>query len=264
MRFKNLENRVRPKEHIELLRPLLPDRYSPLQSNGNGIQSVYLTSVPEMLSEALIALIGPEAVAVQGAAREADQTMTAANADLEVWEHHIESELDRDTAIPTTEREALIIARRGHQQIVDADLSSYFDTVPHAELMKSVARRVVDGAMLHLIKMWLEAPVEETDERGNKHRTTAIGIKGGAPAGSADQPAAQQPVHAPFRAGVEDAGTRRRWKRISSTMPMTWSSAVALEPKRPWPNGGDDVEAEADGEPDQDAGSCVGRHSSYL
>jgi group II intron reverse transcriptase/maturase len=52
----------------------------------------------------------------------------------------------------------------GHGQIVDADLSSYFDSVPHAELMRSVARRVVDGAMLHLIKMWLEAPVEETDE----------------------------------------------------------------------------------------------------
>jgi hypothetical protein len=52
-RFKELENRVRPKDHIELLRSLLPDRYSPLQPNGNGIQSVYLTSVPEMLAEAL-------------------------------------------------------------------------------------------------------------------------------------------------------------------------------------------------------------------
>ena len=60
----------------------------------------------------------------------------------------------------------------GHGEIVDADLSSYFDTLPHAELLKSVARRVVDGAMLHLIKMWLEAPVEETDERGNKRRST--------------------------------------------------------------------------------------------
>jgi RNA-directed DNA polymerase len=60
----------------------------------------------------------------------------------------------------------------GHGEIVDADLSGYFDTLPHAELMKSVARRVVDGAMLHLIKMWLEAPVEETDERGKKHRST--------------------------------------------------------------------------------------------
>ena len=60
----------------------------------------------------------------------------------------------------------------GHGQIVDADLSGYFDSIPHAELLKSVARRVVDGAMLHLIKMWLEAPVEETDEHGKKHRST--------------------------------------------------------------------------------------------
>jgi group II intron reverse transcriptase/maturase len=60
----------------------------------------------------------------------------------------------------------------GHGQIVDADLSGYFDSIPHADLLKSVARRIVDGAMLHLIKMWLEAPVEETDEHGKKHRST--------------------------------------------------------------------------------------------
>ena len=53
----------------------------------------------------------------------------------------------------------------GHQEIVDADLSSYFDSIPHSELLQSVARRVVDGAMLHLIKMWLDAPVEETGAR---------------------------------------------------------------------------------------------------
>ncbi len=52
----------------------------------------------------------------------------------------------------------------GHGQIVDADLSGYYDSIPHADLMRSVARRIVDGAMLRLIKMWLEAPVEETDE----------------------------------------------------------------------------------------------------
>jgi group II intron reverse transcriptase/maturase len=60
----------------------------------------------------------------------------------------------------------------GHTEVVDADLSGYFDGIPHAELMKSVARRVSDKQVLHLIKMWLEAPVEETDERGRKQRTT--------------------------------------------------------------------------------------------
>jgi RNA-directed DNA polymerase len=56
--------------------------------------------------------------------------------------------------------------------VVDADLSGYFDSIPHGDLMKSVARRVSDRHMLHLIKMWLEAPVEETDDRGRKQRTT--------------------------------------------------------------------------------------------
>ena len=83
----------------------------------------------------------------------------------------------------------------GHGQIVDADLSSYFDSVPHAELMRSVARRVVDGAMLHLIKMWLEAPVEETDERGNKHRSTRNRDEGrGTPQGSPITPLTQKVI----------------------------------------------------------------------
>jgi group II intron reverse transcriptase/maturase len=60
----------------------------------------------------------------------------------------------------------------GHTQVVDADLSGYFDSIPHAELMKSVARRLSDRHLLALIKSWLEAPVEECDEQGRKVRTT--------------------------------------------------------------------------------------------
>jgi RNA-directed DNA polymerase len=60
----------------------------------------------------------------------------------------------------------------GHTEVVDADLSGYFDSIPHAELMKSVARRISDRHLLGLIKRWLEAPVEEHDERGCKRRTT--------------------------------------------------------------------------------------------
>jgi RNA-directed DNA polymerase len=61
---------------------------------------------------------------------------------------------------------------RGYTDVVDADLSGYFDSIPHADLMKSVARRISDRHLLHLVKMWLEAPVEETDERGRVQRTT--------------------------------------------------------------------------------------------
>jgi group II intron reverse transcriptase/maturase len=64
------------------------------------------------------------------------------------------------------------LVNAGHTEVVDADLSGYFDSIPHSELMKSVARRISDKHVLHLIKMWLEAPVEERDDRGNRHRTT--------------------------------------------------------------------------------------------
>ena len=60
--------------------------------------------------------------------------------------------------------------KAGHVHVVDADLSKYFDTIPHAELMRSVARRISDGAVLHLIKMWLTAPVEERSENGKPTR----------------------------------------------------------------------------------------------
>jgi group II intron reverse transcriptase/maturase len=64
------------------------------------------------------------------------------------------------------------LLRSGHTQVVDADLSGYFDSIPHADLLKSVARRVSDGTLLALLKRWLEAPVEEIDARGVAHRTT--------------------------------------------------------------------------------------------
>ena len=64
------------------------------------------------------------------------------------------------------------LLQRGHTEVVDADLSGYFDSIPHAELMKSVARRVSDSALLHLLKMWLISPVEEREANGHVKRTT--------------------------------------------------------------------------------------------
>ena len=101
----------------------------------------------------------------------------------------------------------------GHRQIVDADLSSYFDSVPHAELMRSVARRVVDGAMLHLIKMWLEAPVDETDERGNKRRSTRNRDEGrGTPQGAPISPLLSNLYMRRFVRGWKKLGHEKRWR----------------------------------------------------
>ena len=60
---------------------------------------------------------------------------------------------------------------RGHSEVVDADLADYFGSIPHAELLKSVARRIVDRRVLHLIKMWLECSMEETNNRGRRIRS---------------------------------------------------------------------------------------------
>jgi group II intron reverse transcriptase/maturase len=101
----------------------------------------------------------------------------------------------------------------GHQEIVDADLSSYFDSIPHSELLQSVARRVVDGAMLHLIKMWLEAPVEETDERGNKHRSTRNRDEGrGTPQGAPISPLLSNLYMRRFVLGWKKLGHEKRLK----------------------------------------------------
>jgi putative restriction endonuclease len=108
--FTELANKVRPKDHIEVLRPLLPDRYSPLQPNGNGIQSVYLTEVPITLAEVLMGLIGGEVAPISLAAR--DVKPVSAD-DLDIWEHKIEQDIFNDTRIKETDRSAIVRARIG-------------------------------------------------------------------------------------------------------------------------------------------------------
>ena len=62
----------------------------------------------------------------------------------------------------------------GHREVVDGDLSDYFGQIPHAELLRSIARRVSDGRLLGWVKAWLEMAVEEDDGRGGRRRTSLI------------------------------------------------------------------------------------------
>jgi putative restriction endonuclease len=108
--FIELANKMRPKDHIDILRPLLPNKYSPLQPNGNGIQSVYLADVPTALAEVLIGLIGEEVAPIVLSAAKVKPVSTD---DLDLWERKLEHGVVGDSSIPETQRLAIVRARIG-------------------------------------------------------------------------------------------------------------------------------------------------------
>ena len=77
---------------------------------------------------------------------------------------------------------------RGYTDVVDADLSRYFDSIPHPDLLKSVGRRVVDRHVLRLIKLWLKAPIEERDADGTRRMSGGKGNSRGTPQGGVASP----------------------------------------------------------------------------
>src|SRR5579872_5788549 len=81
---------------------------------------------------------------------------------------------------------------RGYTDVVDADLSKYFDTIPHSELLRSVARRIVDRHVLRLIKLWLKAPIEEWDGDGKRRMSGGKGSTYGTPQGGVATPRTQK------------------------------------------------------------------------
>ena len=85
-------------------------------------------------------------------------------------------------------KEAHRLLCRGYTDVVDADLSKYFDSIPHADLLKSVARRIVDRHVLRLIKLWLRAPVEERDGDGKRRMSGGRDNKRGTPQGGVASP----------------------------------------------------------------------------
>jgi len=108
--FTELKNRIRPKEHIEMLRPLLPPKYAPLQATGDGLQGVYLTEVPATLAEVLMGLIGAEVTPLAALAMAVKPVISD---DLDLWERRLEKLVANDSSIPETERSAIVRARVG-------------------------------------------------------------------------------------------------------------------------------------------------------
>lgn len=96
----------------------------------------------------------------------------------------------------------------GQLEVVDADVTKYFDTIPHAELLQSVARRVADGKILRLLKWWLKSPMEERDERGNRRMTGGKKSKQGTPQGG---------VVSPLMANIYINRLLRHWRKTGAS-----------------------------------------------
>lgn len=113
VRFVELRHSMRPSEYMSTLAPLLPGRYSPLLPNGRGLQSVYLTHLPETLATALVDLIGVEAREVVVGRRMTEEAPLHAGIGLVMWEEHEMDQLRADTHVTETMRQAVVQARRG-------------------------------------------------------------------------------------------------------------------------------------------------------
>jgi hypothetical protein len=103
--YRELKTLIRPRDHMDLISSTLPDRYSPIQANGNGNQGVYLASVPEDMAMVLLRLIGHEADVIAGSLREEDLNQQEAE--------EVETEIKQNTSLEYTEKEQLVRSRRG-------------------------------------------------------------------------------------------------------------------------------------------------------
>jgi putative restriction endonuclease len=113
VRFTELRLPIRPSEHMQVLGPLLPDLYSPLQRDGKGLQGVYLTKLSEPLAGALVDLLGGEARDLIRGHRAAEERQLQPALGLVEWEEHELNLVRTDAEISETTRQQIVLARRG-------------------------------------------------------------------------------------------------------------------------------------------------------
>ena len=110
--FHEARTPFRPVDWIERLRPLLPSRYAPLQRDGRGVQSIYLTELPQDLALVLADLLGGEVSAIARAEVIAEHPASV-TPEMVLWEEHIRGEIQDDSRLAETEKQDLVLARRG-------------------------------------------------------------------------------------------------------------------------------------------------------
>ena len=111
--FNEIPQEFRPADWIEQLRPLLPPQYSPLLPDGRGLQSIYLTALNRGLALTLAGLISDEVLALAQGETIAEVEMPPPAAEVVLWEEYLRRSIQEDPTIPETDREALVVARRG-------------------------------------------------------------------------------------------------------------------------------------------------------
>lgn len=113
VQFVGLQLPIRPSNFMDVLAPLLPDRYAPLTPAGSGLQSIYLTLLPEPFAFKLVDLLGAEVHVILKHHRASSDPPVQPAIGLVEWEEHELQKVHADITVPETERLAIVLARRG-------------------------------------------------------------------------------------------------------------------------------------------------------